>query len=165
MYARFGTFHLKAVRRLILCIAVPLLVGFLASRLSGNQQQFYSQLVRPVLSPPGWVFGVVWPVLYILMGISAYLVRFSGADCALVRRSMCVYYLQLGVNALWSVVFFRFQLFGAAFYVLLILLALIVITSVFSYDVSPVASWLYIPYVMWVSFAGYLNYMVWILNA
>ena len=91
------------------CIAIPLLVGGLASFLTRGGMGVFMQLNQPPLSPPGWVFGVVWTILYILMGVSSYLVIQSGAEEEEVNKALSVYVYQLIVNFLWPTFFFNFQ--------------------------------------------------------
>lgn len=124
---------------------------------------FYEQLVRPVWAPPGWVFGPVWTVLYLMMGIAAWLVwkrsGFAGAGMVLIL--FCV---QLAVNALWSWLFFSWKLGAIAFADTLLLWVLIVATSVFFWKQSRLAGLMLLPYLAWVTYASVLTYSVWRLN-
>ena len=124
----------------------------------------YQDLNQPPLSPPGWVFPVVWSLLYLAMGYASWRVCSRGEDRGLVRSSLMVYGLQLFVNFLWPIVFFRLQAFLAAFGVLLVLWILIVITMWQFYKSDERAGDLLIPYLLWVTFAGYLNLGVYLLN-
>ena len=112
-------------KKLLLCIAIPLAVGGVAALLSGGMGETYQSYVRPPLSPPGWVFGVVWPILYALMGYASYLVVEAEGNK---KPPLLLYGAQLLVNFLWPIVFFRFQWFWAAFVVLLGLWLLIFLT-------------------------------------
>ena len=146
------------------CIAIPLLVGGLASFLTRGGMGVFMQLNQPPLSPPGWVFGVVWTILYTLMGVSSYLVIQSGAEEDVVNKALSVYVYQLIVNFLWPTFFFNFgwDLFSFIWLVLLWILVLIMIIRF--YNISRLAGILQIPYLIWLTFAAYLNLGVWLLN-
>lgn len=164
MGAEFHTINVKRIKKIIISIALPLLVGALSAFLSGDQHAVYDTLTQPPLAPPPWTFGVVWTILYTLMGISAYLVSQSEAQPHGKNKAFVFYYLQLVFNFFWSIWFFRFQMFGFSFLWLIVLLVLAVITAVMFYDKSRTAGWLLLPYIAWLSFAAYLNYMIWMLN-
>lgn len=120
-------------------------------------------MVKPPLSPPGWVFPLVWTVLYALMGIGAARVSLTqeGKDRS---RALNVFVAQLIVNFFWSLIFFNARAYGFAF-VWLLLLWLLIIWMILAFrKVDKVAAWLQIPYFLWVTFAAYLNYGVWKLN-
>lgn len=126
---------------------------------------WYAALARPAVSPPAWVFGPVWTTLYTLMGIAAFLVWRRGFEKREVRHALGIYAAQLALNAAWSYVFFGRQSPGGAFLVIVLLWVAIVATIVSFARVSKPAAWLLAPYLLWVSFAGYLNYAIWMLNA
>lgn len=144
---------------LLLVLAAAAVGGF-ASAQAGA---FYSELVRPVWAPPGWLFGPVWSVLYALMGVSAWLVwrerGFSGA-----RPAFVIFLAQLGINALWTWLFFVWRLGGLAFAEILLLLVLIIATIQQFRRISTVAAALLLPYLVWVSFATALTFAIWRLN-
>lgn len=146
------------------CIAIPLLVGGLASFLTRGGMGVFMQLNQPPLSPPGWIFGVVWTILYILMGISSYLVIQSGAEEEEINKALSVYVYQLIVNFLWPTFFFNLGWFFFAFLWLVLLWILVFIMIRRFYDISKVAGILQIPYLVWLTFAAYLNLGVWLLN-
>ena len=146
------------------CIAIPLLVGGLASFLTRGGMDVFMQLNQPPLSPPGWVFGVVWTILYILMGVSSYLVIQSGAEEEVVNKALSVYVYQLIVNFLWPTFFFNFGLYLFSFLWLVLLWVLVLIMIISFYNISKLAGILQIPYLIWLTFAGYLNLGVWLLN-
>jgi tryptophan-rich sensory protein len=125
---------------------------------------WYAGLVRPTLAPPNWIFGPVWTTLYILMGIAAWLVYEAGIEKPEVRTALAVYVLQLALNALWSYLFFGLHDLRLAFFELLALWLMIALTIGLFYRISPVAAYLLVPYIAWVSFAGYLNWSFWMLN-
>ena len=145
-------------------LALPLAVGGLAALLSGGMNT-YDTFIQPPLSPPGWVFPVVWSILYLAMGYASWRVYSRGEDPGTVRMGLIVYGIQLFFNFLWPIVFFRLEAFLAAFLVLIALWISIVITMWQFYKSDERAGDLLIPYLLWVTFAGYLNLGVYLLNA
>ena len=149
---------------LLKCIAVPLAVGVIASLLTGGGMETFASLNKPPLSPPGWLFPVVWTILYILMGVASYLVLVQQADAGQKRDAIFLYGLQLAVNFLWPLVFFGLRWYLAAFLILLALWVLIFLTIRAFSDIDEPAGDLLLPYILWVTFAGYLNVGVYLLN-
>ena len=151
------------MKKIWLFLGFPLAVGGLATLLAGGMGS-YSSFNQPPLSPPGWVFPVVWSLLYLAMGYASYRI-YTGEDNPGRRRvALGLYCVQLFVNFLWPIVFFRFQAFLAAFGVLIVLWILIVATMWQFYKADERAGDLMIPYLLWVTFAGYLNLGVYLLN-
>ena len=156
-------------KKLLLSIGIAEAVGFLSSLLSGvfsgKQAEFFDSLVKPPLSPPSWLFGVVWPILYALMGTAAYLIYDSvkGTDFER-KRALRFYAAQLLVNFLWSIVFFRFESLVGGLFILLILDILVAITMYKFSKINRLAAWLLIPYLLWILFATYLNIGFVVLN-
>ena len=148
---------------LIVSLAVSLGVGGLSAILTRSEMAVYEALNQPPLSPPGWVFGVVWTILFTLMGIAAYLAWQADAGNQR-RRAIRFYAAQLAFNFVWTLIFFNARLFGLALIWLVILWVLILLTTVQFYRLRPAAGWLMLPYLLWVTFAGYLNAGVWLLN-
>ncbi len=146
------------------CIAIPLLVGGLSSLLTRGGMEIFMTLDQPPLSPPGWLFPVVWTILYTLMGISSYLVIHSGAEEDTVNQALSVYVYQLIVNFLWPTFFFNFGWYFFSFLWLVLLWVLVLIMIIRFYNISKPAGILQIPYLVWLTFAGYLNLGIWILN-
>ncbi len=135
-------------------------VGAVASAQAGS---FYGQLVRPAWAPPGWVFGPVWSVLYVLMGVAGWLVwRERGWRDACAAHVLNL--MQLAANALWTWLFFAWRQGSLAFVEILVLWALVFSTSLAFWRVKPVAAALLIPYLVWVSFASCLAFATWRLN-
>lgn len=135
-------------------------IGSAASIRAGS---FYTQLVRPEWAPPPNIFGPVWTIMYILMGVAAWLVwRIHGLRAA--GATLTLFLLQLAVNALWSWLFFGWHLGAAGFVDIIVLWLLIVATLVAFWRIRPLAGALLLPYLLWVSFALALNYSVWQLN-
>ena len=150
------------IKKLIICLAIPLAVGGLSALLSGGMAD-YTQLKQPPLAPPGWVFPIVWTILYGLMGVSA--ARIWLAPKSADRdRGLNLYVAQLIVNFFWSPIFFNAQAYGFAFLWLLLLWVLVLWMILTFRKVDPLAAWLQIPYLVWLTFAAYLNFGVWYLN-
>lgn len=139
-------------------------VGGLSGWLTRDGAKAYSEsIIQPPLSPPALVFPIVWGILFALMGIGA--ARIYLASPSRERtNSLRIFLLQLAFNFFWSILFFNLQAFGAALVWLLILWGLILWMIVSFRKVDPLAAWMQIPYLLWVTFAAYLNYGVWILN-
>lgn len=138
------------------------LVGLLARYVSGAGDPFYEQLRQPPLAPPSWVFPVVWVILYALMGAASYQVYSEKSD--LRRGALVLYAVQLAVNFLWTLVFFRFRAIGAAAAILILLNVILVLTTVQFWKIRKSAGWLMLPYLLWTLFASYLNLGVYFLN-
>ncbi len=125
---------------------------------------WYKGLRKPKLSPPNWIFGPVWVTLFALMGIASFLVWREGWDAAPVKLALLMYAAQFILNVLWSAIFFGLENPWAAFVEILVLWIAIAATIASFSQVSGIAAWLLLPYLMWVTFAGYLNYKIWRLN-
>lgn len=151
-------------RELFVCIAVPLAVGGVSAWLSRGSMNAFAALNKPPLSPPGWLFPVVWTLLYVLMGLASYLVLMSAQPRQTVGRTLGLYGIQLGVNFFWSIFFFNLSLYLFSFLWLILLWLLILATAERFYQISQTAGYLMIPYFLWVTFAGYLNFGVYLLN-
>ncbi|MBQ2935946.1 MAG: tryptophan-rich sensory protein [Lachnospiraceae bacterium] len=152
------------IKQLIICIAIPLLIGSLSAFLTRDSMTTFSRVIKPPLSPPGILFPIVWTVLYALMGIASYLIISSDAAKEDVQNAIFVYALQLGINFFWSIFFFNLQWYLFSFFWLLLLWTFILYTIVVFYRISKPAAYLLIPYLLWVTFAGYLNLGIAILN-
>ncbi len=153
------------VKPYVISIVIALAVGGASAFLTRNSMDIYNEIVMPPLSPPSWLFPVVWGILYVLMGIGAAMIYTDkNADDDKKRDALKVYGASLAVNFLWSIVFFNMRMFLTAFAVLLLLLFLILRTISLYSPISKTAARLQIPYAIWVAFAGYLNAAIWILN-
>lgn len=148
-------------KKLIACLAIPLAVGGLSALLTRNSMETFGSINKPPLSPPGWLFPVVWTVLYILMGTASYLVLISGKPN---RTALTVYGIQLAFNFFWSIIFFNLDLYLFAFIWLVLLWLLILATTFLFHQISEPAGYLMLPYLLWVTFAGCLNYAIYLLN-
>ncbi len=149
---------------LILCIAIPLAVGGLAGLFTADSMEAFMRLNKPTLSPPAILFPIVWTILYILMGISSYLVLTADATPKNKRNALITYSIQLVLNFFWSIIFFNFGWYLFAFIWLIFLWIAIVNTMISFYEISKLSAYLLIPYVFWVTFAGYLNLAIYMLN-
>lgn len=151
-------------RILLICLLIPLLVGVLSSVLSrGGMESFDTAQASP-LTPPPVVFIVVWTLLYILMGISSYLVVTSNEPQAKIDAALKTYGTQLVFNFFWSIFFFGLGAYLFSFLWLAGLWVAIVLNILAFSKISKPAAWLLVPYLLWVSFAGYLNLSVYLLN-
>ena len=150
---------------LIFCIALPLIIGFVGSFFTmASITGWYLTLQKPWFSPPNWVFAPAWTILYILMGIAWWLVLKHGFEKRSVKIATAWFLLQLGVNLLWSVVFFGMQSVAGGFVVILVLILLILLTIHHFRQTSRTAVWLLAPYLCWTVFATLLNGMIMVLN-
>lgn len=148
---------------LLIAVLLPLAVGSLASLITADSMAQFSMLRKPPLAPPGWLFPVVWTILYILMGISSYLITHSDSQVDK-TNALTLYTLQLGANFLWSILFFGMGWYFFSFLWLCLLWILILATILSFQKISPRAAWLLVPYLLWVTFAGYLNLGIALLN-
>lgn len=151
--------------KLIIAIVVCEIAGIIGSLFTVSAiPTWYATLVKPVLNPPSWVFGPVWTTLYALMGIAAFLIWRQGLDRKDMRKALGVFLLQLVLNVIWSIIFFGLHSPSWAFVNIVALWLAIIWTMTMFYKISRPAMWLLLPYILWVSFASYLNFMLWILN-
>ncbi len=179
MYGRLKSFGVLLLS--ILLAQSAGLIGSLATR--PNIDTWYRALEKPAFTPPDWVFPVVWPTLFLLMGIAAWLVyrtperktrEFWGEGASYEsmflprrpsrRKALGLYGVHLLFNVLWSFLFFGWHMPGLAFAEIIILLALIVLTTRFFYRIRPMAGYLMVPYILWVSYATVLNGAIWWMN-
>lgn len=146
----------------IMFLLIPLAVGSISALLSGNMSGSYASFAKPSFAPPGILFPIAWTILYLLMGISSYLiVQSDHPDKCLALR---IYFIQLFFNFVWSILFFGFSNYLLAFFWLLLLILLIIIMIVRFYKIKPLAAYLQIPYLLWCIFAAVLNFSVYLLN-
>lgn len=151
--------------KLIISIIAPQLAGAIGSIFTVSKvSTWYMFLEKPPLNPPSWVFGPVWTLLYLMMGIALYLVWVQGFEKQKVRRAIYFFAFQLFANSLWSVLFFGAQNINLAFFEIIILWVAILLTIFKFYKVSKIAAYLLIPYILWVSFATYLSAAIVYLN-
>lgn len=151
-------------KRLLISLAIPLAVGGLSALITGPAMEDFSRLNQPPLSPPAWLFPAVWTLLYSMMGIAFYLVWQSPCPRENKRAAYGFYAAQLGFNFLWSILFFSLSLYLLSFFWLLAMWLLILTTLVLFWQCRRAAGLLLLPYLLWVSFAGYLNLAIYFLN-
>lgn len=152
-------------KRLIISLVLPQLAGIVGSLFTTPViSTWYATLQRPSFSPPNWLFGPVWLLLYILMGISAYLIWQKFEQNKTARAALFLFWIHLIFNASWSIIFFGLQNPGLAFINIIIIWLLIIALIVKFWKINLWAVYLLIPYLLWVSFASILNYFTWHLN-
>lgn len=156
----------KEIGKIIIAILIPLVIGGISAFLTRNAMSEFKNLNQPFLSPPAWLFPVAWTILYILMGIASYLIYknknvffYKERDNALI-----FYIVQLIFNFVWSIIFFNMKQYVFAFIWLILLWIFILLLIINAKKVNKIAYYLLIPYIIWVTFAGYLNLMIAILN-
>ena len=156
-------FNTKSALGLIVFLAICLGAGVLGAFFTGSSvRSWYPQLHKPAGTPPSWVFGPVWTTLYVLMAISAWLVwREYGWGA---RAALLVFFAQLALNIAWSAIFFGSRLPGMALLEIVVLWLAIVFNAAIFAMLKPLAAWLLLPYLLWVTYAGYLSFGIWRLN-
>lgn len=156
---------LRAAAMLVLAVLLPLGVGIAGSfSTMDSVRTWYPTLVRPSFAPPTWVFGPVWTTLYVMMGVSSWLVWRGGFERPEVRSALLLFAVQLAFNLAWSWLFFGLQMPFLALVEIVVLLVLIGVTALRFLPISRTAAVLLVPYVAWVSFATVLNAGFWWLN-
>lgn len=154
-----------SILRTVGCIVLCLAAGWIGSLSTRDAiPEWYSGLIKPTYNPPSWAFGVVWPILYVLMGIALGMVLSKGFDRREVRIAALVFAIQLALNASWSPIFFGLRRIDLAMVNLVLLWAAIIATMVLFSKVSRISAVMLVPYLLWVSFAAYLNAAFWIRN-
>ncbi|MDY0906795.1 TspO/MBR family protein [Pedobacter sp. CFBP9032] len=149
----------------IINIAITLSIGALGGLATAQSvKTWYPTLNKPSFNPPNWLFGPVWTSLYILIGVAAYLVWIKRDQITHFPRTVAVYFIQLILNLGWSFIFFYLHEIGFALAEILMLLAAIIINAVMFYKIDKWAGLIFIPYIIWVSFASFLTYNIFILN-
>ena len=152
-------------RRLIISIVICQLAGIIGSFFTApNIPTWYAGVNKPWFNPPNWLFAPVWTILFVLMGISLYLIWEKGIEKKNVRLAVSVFGIQLFFNTIWSLLFFGLQNPMLAFFEIIILWLSILATIFLFYKLSKPAAFMLVPYIAWVTFAAVLNYYIWILN-
>lgn len=152
--------------KVIIAILIPLSVGLVSALLTKDAMSDFKNLNQPFLSPPAWLFPIAWTILYILMGIASFLL-YNNKNVFFYKErdnALILYIVQLAFNFLWSIIFFNMKSYFFAFIWLVVLWFLILLLIINSKKVNKIAYYLLIPYILWVTFAGYLNIMIAILN-
>ena len=151
--------------RLAISISLPLLAGFIGSFFTMPAiEVWYKELTMPSFSPPDWIFGPVWSILYILMGIALYFVWQSDAEKKKKKIAITFFAIQLGLNSLWSILFFGLKRPEVSLLEIFFLWLAILINLILFRRIKKSAGWLLLPYLLWVSFAAVLNFSIWQLN-
>ncbi len=149
---------------LVFFIGFVLFVGYFSSFVVGVPiKDLYAALIKPSFAPPGYLFGPIWTILYILMGISAFLI-WQKRDEKDINPATAIFFIQLFLNYIWSIIFFGRSSYGFALIDLIALWLSIIATIVIFRRFSKASAYLLIPYLLWVSFAGVLNFFIWRLN-
>jgi len=150
------------IKPYIISILIALAVGGLSAFFTNDNMMIYQEINQPPLSPPPFIFPIVWTILFTLMGISSAIVYTKNTSNS--KKALTIYTVQLIVNFFWSIIFFNLRTYLFAF-LCLIFLWILIITMIYEfYKISKLAAYLQIPYLLWVTFAGYLNFMIFILN-
>jgi tryptophan-rich sensory protein len=149
------------IKLILISIAIPLLFGVLGSLL-GDPASGYVALNNPSFAPPSFVFPIAWTTLYILMGISSYIIYIT--DNKNKKNAIILYIIQLIVNSLWTYFFFKLKLLLFSFYWIILMIILVAIMLYKFYKIKPIAAYLQIPYILWLIFASILNYSIYLLN-
>jgi translocator protein len=151
--------------KLIISVAVCLAAGFIGSIATmPSIPTWYAGLQKPPFNPPNWIFGPVWTTLFVMMGVAAFIVWDKGMKKKKVKVALAIFGCQLALNVIWSILFFGIHSPLFAFFDIIILWLAILWTIVQFYGISREASYLLIPYIMWVSFASILNFSIFLLN-
>ncbi len=149
-------------KKLIFYIIITIVIGVLPSVFVFSNMNIYNQLNKPPLSPPSIVFPIAWTILYILMAISMY--RVSMTDNINKDDARLIYFIQLVVNALWTPIFFGFREYFLAFLWLIMLIVFVITMIVLFFRIDKISAYLQIPYLLWILFASYLNFGIFVLN-
>ena len=148
-------------KKLIICILIPTILGFFGSFI-GNVQNGFDGIIKPSFTPPAIVFPIAWTILYILMGISSYLI--SDSDDVNKNKALIIYGIQLVLNVSWTFFFFNLNLFLFSFLLVIIILILTILMIKEFYKINKTAAYLQFPYLIWLIFAAFLSYNVYLLN-
>lgn len=159
----------KEIKNFIISVFIPLIVGFLSNYIAEfisntTSSAYYAELIKPGFFPPSYIFPIVWTIVYILMGISAYLITKKGMENLKVRDAMFYYYLQLGLNFIWSILFFGLGLRFTSLVVVGLMILVVTIMIIKFAKVDKRAAYLNLPYLAWLFYAFFLNYVIWSIN-
>ena len=152
-------------KSLIINILIPIVVGLLSAISTKDSMDIYKDIILPPLSPPSFLFPIVWTILFVLIGIASYVIwESTNVDIEKKKTAFTLYGLDLIVNFIWTIVFFNLRNYDFSVFIIIMLL-LIIVANIFSFgSISKRAAWLLVPYLMWVSFATYLNIAIAVLN-
>ena len=156
---------MKKFSKLICSVSICLMTGFLVSFVTMDSvTTWYAGLSRPSFAPPDWTFGVVWPILYVMMGISGFLIWERDINKKQVKVALGLFMLQLFLNGIWTPIFFGLHMIAIALVEIVLLWVAILLTIFAFWRISKAAAFLLFPYILWVSFAVFLNAAFWYLN-
>lgn len=153
-----------SILTLLIALFIPLVIGGISAALSSQGMATYGSMSKPPLSPPAWVFSVAWTILYIMMGLASYFIIVSEADNRDKAMALIIYGIQLAMNFMWSIMFFNWGYYLFAFMWLMIMWCIVILCAVRFYSINRGATYLFIPYIMWLTFAAYLNMGAYILS-
>ncbi|GFI40359.1 TspO and MBR related proteins [Thomasclavelia cocleata] len=153
---------LKKYKYIILNIAISLGIGVAIALCTMNSMNLYQKINRPKIAPPGFIFPIVWSVLYVMIGLSSYLIHRSNNNNK--ESALILYYFQLVLNFVWPITFFNYQNFLLALAILLALNISVIILIRLFYKIRPIAAYLLLPYLGWIIFALYLNFWIFLRN-
>lgn len=149
-------------------ILLPIVGGVISSLITGDSMMEFSKLNQPVLAPPAWLFPIAWTILYILMGVASYLIykvkTKNQKEKKFRKAELILYFTQLAFNFIWTILFFEFELRYFSFGWLILMWAMILALIIMTFKNSKVAAWCLMPYILWCTFAAYLNIMIAVLN-
>ena len=149
---------------LIAALWIPLMLGAISAALTMDEMKAYAEIIKPPLSPPTIVFPIAWTILYIMMGLASYFILVAEDEEKGRFTALGFYMAQLVMNFMWSIVFFNWKFYLFAFFWLIVMWILVIVTTVKFSRFSRCAAWLMIPYIVWLVFAAYLNMGVYLLN-
>ena len=149
---------------LVLSLIIPLLVGGISAALSSQGMVAYGNMNKPPLSPPPWVFSVAWTILYLIMGLASYFIVTAGPGSKGKGMLITAYIVQLIMNFMWSLIFFNHKLYFVAFIWLMVMWLIVIFCAIGFYSIKKTATYLFIPYIVWLTFAAYLNLGTYLLN-
>lgn len=153
-----------SIGKLIIALAIPLIVGAVSAVLTAKAMNSYGTMNKPPLSPPAWLFPVAWTILYILMGMASFFVYESQVDTRDKSAALTLYAIQLAMNFMWSIIFFNWSMYMIAFIWLVIMWIIVILCALRFFCIDRVAAYLLVPYIAWLTFAGYLNMGAYLLN-
>ena len=156
-----GQLRMSFLRSALVCISITVFLGFISGRLSnsGYNNAWFAALQQPDISPPGWVFGVVWTLLYIMLGLCLAIIIYARGATGR-GTALSLFLLQFVLNLAWSPLFFAFHAVSMALVLIVLILGLTIATAFAVAPIRKAAAWLLVPYMMWLSFAGILNYKI-----
>lgn len=152
------------IGRLVAALVIPIVIGGISAALSAKGMINYATMNKPPLSPPAWMFPVAWTILYLMMGFASYLIVVSEGEMRSKAMALIIYALQLLMNFMWSIIFFKWEQFMTAFAWLFVMFVFVIGCTIRFWRIKKLAAYMMIPYIAWLMFAAYLNMGAYILN-